>query len=126
MNIVKADAFSNAADIIVDTFQFTDTYRTLELNASEIDRFLSSIRDALLHRISIEELLRARKLKPTRPKVTVDTRLEFDNEASSHSTLLQIVTQDTAGLLREIALGFASCRCNIEVALIDTEGENCH
>jgi [protein-PII] uridylyltransferase len=123
MNIVKADAFSNAADIIVDTFQFTDTYRTLELNASEIDRFLSSIRDALLHRISIEELLRARKLKPTRPKVTVDTRLEFDNEASSHSTLLQIVTQDTAGLLREIALGFASCRCNIEVALIDTEGE---
>ena len=26
-------------------------------------------------------------------------------------------------MLREIALGFASCRCNIEVALIDTEGE---
>jgi [protein-PII] uridylyltransferase len=123
MNIVKADAFSDAAGIIVDTFQFTDTYRTLELNASEIDRFLSSIRDALLHRISIEELLRARKLKPTRPKVTVDTRLEFDNEASSHSSLLQIVTQDTPGLLREIALGFASSRCNIEVALIDTEGE---
>jgi [protein-PII] uridylyltransferase len=37
--------------------------------------------------------------------------------------LLQIVTQDAPGLLREIALGFASCRCNIEVALIDTEGE---
>jgi [protein-PII] uridylyltransferase len=123
MNIVKADAFSNAAGVIVDTFQFTDTYRTLELNASEVDRFLSSIRDALLHRVSIDELLRSRKLKPTRPKVTVDTRLEFDNEASSHSTLLQIVTQDTPGLLREIALSFASCRCNIEVALIDTEGE---
>jgi [protein-PII] uridylyltransferase len=123
MNIVKADAFSNAAGVIVDTFQFTDTYRTLELNVSEIDRFLSSIRDALLHRISIEELLRSRNLKPARPKVTVDTRLEFDNEASSHSSLLQIVTQDTPGLLREIALGFASSRCNIEVALIDTEGE---
>jgi [protein-PII] uridylyltransferase len=123
MNIVKADAFSNTAGVIVDSFQFTDTYRTLELNASEIDRFLTSIRDALLHRLSIEELLRSRKLKPTRPKVTVETRLEFDNEASSHSTLLQIVTQDTPGLLREIALGFASCRCNIEVALIDTEGE---
>jgi [protein-PII] uridylyltransferase len=123
MNIVKADAFSNAAGVIVDTFQFTDTYRTLELNHSEIDRFLASIRDALLHRVSIDELLRSRKVKPARPKVTVDTRLEFDNEASSHSTLLQIVTQDTPGLLREIALSFASCRCNIEVALIDTEGE---
>jgi [protein-PII] uridylyltransferase len=123
MNIVKADAFSNASGVIVDTFQFTDTYRTLELNHSEIERFLASIRDALLHRVSIEELLHSRKLKPSRPKVTVDTRLEFDNESSTHSTLLQIVTQDTSGLLREIALSFASCRCNIEVALIDTEGE---
>jgi [protein-PII] uridylyltransferase len=123
MNIVKADAFSNAAGIIVDTFQFTDTYRTLELNASEIDRFLESIRDAVKHKVSVEELLRARKQKPARPKVTVETRLEFDNEASSHSTLVQIVTQDTPGLLREIALSLASCGCNIEVALIDTEGE---
>ena len=123
MNIVKADAFSNAAGIIVDTFQFTDTYRTLELNTSEVDRFLLSIRDALKHTISVEELLRSRKMKPARPKVTVETRLEFDNEASSHSTLLQIVTQDAPGLLREIAHSFASCRCNIEVALIDTEGE---
>ena len=123
MNIVKADAFSNAAGIIVDTFQFTDTYRTLELNASEVDRFLASIRDAVKHKVSVEELLRARKLKPARPKVTVETRLEFDNEASSHSTLVQIVTQDTPGLLREIALSLASCGCNIEVALIDTEGE---
>jgi [protein-PII] uridylyltransferase len=124
MNIVKADAFSNAAGIIVDSFQFTDTYRTLELNHSEIDRFLANIRDALCHKISIEELLRSRKLKPARPKVSVETRLEFDNEASSHSTLLQIVTQDTPGLLREIALSFAASRCNIEVALIDTEGES--
>lgn len=123
MNIVKADAFSNAAGVIVDTFQFVDTYRTLELNQSEIERFLGSIRDALLHRVSIEELLRSRHHKPLRPKVVVDTRLEFDNEASSHSTLLQIVTQDTPGLLREIALSIASSRCDIEVALIDTEGE---
>ena len=69
-------------------------------------------------------MLRSRKQKPARPKVTVETRLEFDNEASSHSTLLQIVTQDTPGLLREIAHSFAASACNIEVALIDTEGES--
>ena len=44
MNIVKADAFSNAAGVIVDTFQFTDTFRTLELNPPEIERFHASIR----------------------------------------------------------------------------------
>ena len=32
MNIVKASAFSNQAGIVVDTFYFTDTFRTLELN----------------------------------------------------------------------------------------------
>lgn len=123
MNIVKADAFSNAGGLIVDTFQFTDTYRTLELNHSEIDRFLAGIREVLLHKVSVEELLRSRHHKPSRPRVAVDTQLDFDNQASSHSTLLQIVTQDTPGLLRAIALSFAACRCNIEVALIDTEGE---
>jgi [protein-PII] uridylyltransferase len=123
MNIVKADAFSNAGGLIVDTFQFTDTYRTLELNHSEIDRFLQSIRDTLAHRTSLAELLRSRPHKQSRPRVSVETRFEYDNDASSHSTLLQIVTQDTPGLLREIALSFAACRCNIEVALIDTEGD---
>lgn len=123
MNIVKADAFSNAGGLIVDTFQFTDAYRTLELNHSEIGRFLSSLRDTLARRISVEELLSSRPHRVPRPRVTIETRLEYDNHASSHSTLLQIVTQDTPGLLREIALAFSACHCNIEVALIDTEGD---
>ena len=37
MNIVKAEAFSDDAGIIVDTFQFSDPFRTLELNPSEVD-----------------------------------------------------------------------------------------
>ncbi len=41
MNIVKAGAFSNDAGVIVDSFQFTDVFRTLELNPSEKDRFLA-------------------------------------------------------------------------------------
>jgi [protein-PII] uridylyltransferase len=123
MNIVKADAFSNAAGVIVDTFQFTDTYRTLELNQSEIARFLESVRDTVARRVSVEEMLRSRNHRMPRQRVAIETRLEYDNDASSHSTLLQIVTQDATGLLREIALSFAACHCNIEVALIDTEGD---
>ncbi len=56
-------------------------------------------------------------------KVEVQTRLQFDNEASTHSTLLQVVAQDVPGLLRQIALTLSKHQCNIEVALIDTEGE---
>ncbi len=60
---------------------------------------------------------------PGNLKVEVPTRLEFDSESSSHSTLLQVVAQDVPGLLRQIALTLSTHQCNIKVALIDTEGE---
>ena len=125
MNIIKADAFSDSAGIIVDTFQFTDPFQTLSLNPTEIDRFLQSIRDVVSNRVPIEKLLSARRHANRRgqTKVTAETRIEFDNESSSHSTLVQVVAQDTPGLLREVAKSFAKHGCNIEVALIDTEGE---
>ncbi|MBV8630104.1 MAG: HD domain-containing protein [Silvibacterium sp.] len=125
MNIVKADAFSNAAGIIVDTFQFTDPFQTLALNPSEVERFIQGVRDVAAQRVPVEKLLRARShaAHRTHPKVSVETRIEFDNQSSTHSTLLQVVAQDKVGLLREISKSFAECACNIEVALIDTEGE---
>ncbi|MGA9061948.1 MAG: bifunctional uridylyltransferase/uridylyl-removing protein, partial [Terracidiphilus sp.] len=75
--------------------------------------------------ISVQQLLDARRHlnHPANHKVEVPTKLEFDNEASTHSTLLQVVAQDLPGLLRQIALTLSSHQCNIKVALIDTEGE---
>ena len=75
--------------IIVDTFQFTDPFQTLALNPSEIDRFLQSIRDVVAQRVPVEKLLRSRSHSGRRAqaKVSVETRIEFDNESSTHSTL---------------------------------------
>jgi [protein-PII] uridylyltransferase len=130
MNIVKADAFSNDAGVIVDSFQFTDTFRTLELNPEEKDRFVANVHEILSQGITatrhqIEQLL-ANRRQTTRNgtvKVEIPTRLEFDSESSTHSTLLQVVAQDVPGLLRQIALVLHAHDCNIEVALVDTEGE---
>jgi [protein-PII] uridylyltransferase len=125
MNIVKADAFSNDAGIVVDSFQFTDVFRTLELNPSEKERFLANLYDVVAQKISVDQLLDSRRHMnhATNSKVEVATRLEFDSESSTHSTLLQVVAQDLPGLLRQIALSLNAHQCNIEVALIDTEGE---
>ncbi len=124
MNIVKADAFSNDRGTVVDTFQFADSYRTLELNPSELERFQQSVTDIAALRAPIEPLLQSRpQALPGTSKVKTKLRLQFDNESSSHSTLLQIVAQDSAGLLRRLAIAFAENDCNIKVALIDTEGE---
>jgi [protein-PII] uridylyltransferase len=125
MNIVKAGAYSNDAGVIVDSFHFTDIFHTLELNPSEKDRFLANIHDVVAQKASVEQLLEARSHlnHPGNLMVEVPTRLQFDNESSTHSTLLQVVAQDVPGLLRQIALTLSSHKCNIKVALIDTEGQ---
>ena len=124
MNINKADAFGNAAGIVLDTFHFADLHRTLELNPSEIARFRRSLEDVVNGKSPLEPLLKSRESasRGRLPKVTVETRINFDGSSSAHSTLLEIVTQDRPGLLYEIGSALARLGCNIEVALIDTEG----
>ncbi len=125
MNIVKADAFSNQAGTVVDTFYFTDRFRTLELNLPEWERFQRSITDVVTGKADLDRLLhdRLRAEKGGATKVKVETRVEFDDESSSHSTLVQVIAQDRLGLLHSISSRFAHQKCNIEIALIDTEGQ---
>jgi [protein-PII] uridylyltransferase len=125
MEIIKANAFSNRNGIVVDSFHFKDRFRTLDLNPSEHERLKKSITEIVRGDRSLEQLMRARSaVKRTTPaRVHVKTRIMFDDESSTHSTLLEIVAQDRPGLLYGIAQALAELRCNIEIALIDTEGE---
>src|ERR1019366_6397865 len=96
MNIVKANAFSNAAGIVVDTFYFTDRFRTLEMNVQEWDRLKKSIASVVKGEADVERMLRDRlkSEKTNGTKVKVPTQIEFDDHSSAHSTLLQVITQD--------------------------------
>jgi [protein-PII] uridylyltransferase len=125
MNIVKANAFSNEAGTVVDTLYFTDRFRTLELNLSEWDRFRRSVTSVLLGEADLEKMLRDRQRaeKGSIAKVKVETKIEFDDSCSSTSTLVQVITQDRPRLLHRIASCLSDQQCNIEIALIDTEGQ---
>jgi [protein-PII] uridylyltransferase len=125
MNIVKAGAFSNDQGVIVDSFQFSDVFRTLELNPSEKGRFVKYLHDVVAQKIPVDQLLDGRRHAnhSANIRVEVPTRLQFDSQSSTHSTLLQVIAQDVPGLLRHVALVLSTHQCNIEVALIDTEGE---
>ena len=70
MNVVTADAFANSAGVIVDTFRFTDTFRTLELNESERERFVSSVRDLVSGDASVEKLLSSRRRTRRKARVS--------------------------------------------------------
>ena len=125
MNIVKANAFSNQAGTVVDTIYFTDRFRTLELNLSEWERFKQSIAAVLSGAADLEKMLRDRQRgeKHANIKVAVETRVDFDDESSSTTTLLQVIAQDRPRLLHKISSCLARQQCNIEIALIDTEGQ---
>jgi [protein-PII] uridylyltransferase len=125
MNIVKANAFSNQAGTVVDSLFFTDRFRTLELNLSEWQRFKDSIAAVLAGKSDLDKMLRDRQRaeKSARIKVIVETQLDFDNESSSTSTLLQVIAQDRPRLLHQITSCLSHLGCNIEIALIDTEGQ---
>jgi [protein-PII] uridylyltransferase len=125
MNIVKADAYCNHARIVLDTFYFADLFRTFDLNPSEIERFENNLRAVLNGEVSVATLM-AGRAKPggaRTPKVTVSPQITFDDQSASHSTLLELVAQDRPGLLYNISSKLAQHGCNIEVALIDTEGQ---
>jgi [protein-PII] uridylyltransferase len=122
MNIVKANAFSNAAGVVVDSFYFKDRFRTLELNPGERERFTRSVADVVSGKADLDQLLQRRSSEPM-SAVKVTSRITLDNESSSHSTLMEVVAQDRPGLLHLIASEISEHACNIELALIDTEGQ---
>jgi len=130
MNIIKADAFANAAATVLDTFRFVDLHRTLELNPSELKRFQQSIVDVLTGSASLQSLMSGRINTKTSlaAKVEIPTQVRFEDQpavptGSIRSSLLELITQDRPGLLYQVSSTLAELGFNIEVALIDTEGQ---
>ena len=66
---------------------------------------------------------RMKSEKTNGTKVKVATQIEFDDDSSAHSTLVQVLTQDRPGLLYRMCSVMSKHDCNIEIALIETEGQ---
>ena len=124
MNILKAEAFSNRAGVVLDTIRFSDRFRTLELNPSEVTRLKRTLSEAVSGEINVVDLMET-KFKPGAPgpKVKIEPKVQIDNTCSLHSTLVEIIAQDRPGLLYDISSTLAEVGCNIEVAIIDTQGQ---
>jgi len=121
LDILKAEAFSNARGLILDTFVFADPRRTLELNPSETDRLLDLLRHVATGKTDVRNLLKNRP-NPESKRAAEPASVEFDSEACATATLVEINAQDRPGLLYNLATAFSSAACNIDVVLIDTKG----
>jgi [protein-PII] uridylyltransferase len=121
LDILKAEAFSNARGIILDTFVFADPQRTLELNPPESERLLDLIRRVALGKTDAQRPLRDRA-QPDTKRRGAPPLVHFDSDACQTATLVEIVAEDRPGLLYNLATVFSSTACNIDVVLIDTKG----
>ena len=122
MNIVKAEAASNANGCALDEFRFTDPSRTLELNPEEIDRLRWTIECVIRGALDVSDLLKRRSLPRMHASSRVPSSVRFDNDASESSTLLNFTGEDRPGLLFDLASALTEAGCNIELVLVNTEG----
>jgi [protein-PII] uridylyltransferase len=126
MNILKADAFSNRAGMVLDTFAFADLYNTLTLNPEERGRLLGDVEEVAAGRGPSEAVGQRRRAPlgaAARSRSVVTIEVRFDNSCSAASTVVELVARDRPGLLHRISELLAESECNIEAALIDTQGD---
>ncbi len=121
LDILKAEAFSNATGTILDTFVFADPKRMLQQNPGEADRLTDLIQRIAMGKTDVQRLMRGRAL-PQPGKRTAEPQVQFDSDACPTATLVEIATEDRPGLLYSLATVFSSSACNIDVVLVDTKG----
>jgi [protein-PII] uridylyltransferase len=121
MNIVKAEASSNALGNALDLLRFTDPMRTLELNPGEVNRLEWTIGCVVKHSVEVSDLLKRRRAPRPRTETAITPSVRFNNEASDTATLIDFVGQDRPGLLYDLTSAISGAGCNIELVMIDTE-----
>jgi [protein-PII] uridylyltransferase len=121
LDILKAEAFSNASGVVLDSFVVADPKRMLQLNPTEADRLSDLLQRMALGRTDAQKLLRGRAI-PEAGKRTEPPRVQFDSDACPTATLVEIDAEDRPGLLYSLATVFSISACNIDVVLVDTKG----
>ncbi len=125
LTILKADIFTRADDIAIETF-YVATER-LEAAADPRDR--AAFEKILAQAMSMEQFdfntaFAKRAIKPRFPAYDASelpTQVSVDQRASRACTLLDVQTADYPGLLYRIACGIAETGLNLVSARVTTE-----
>ena len=124
LNIEKAEAFANSQKMTLDTFIVSDPLRTLESDPAESSRLTQTLGRVAEGATDVRDLLKRRQSKfAVKGRVRVEPRVAIDNQTSSRATVAHVIAEDRTGLLFDLASKFSQHECDIEVVLIDTQGQ---
>jgi len=124
MDILRGQAMTTPEGLVLDLFQFTDAEKFLHHNAVAPGEILQTLQDVVAGRADITRLLRRKEQGVTlksRPR-RVTPIVYFDNEHSQRHTVLEIVADDSPGLLYRISRVISTNQCDVDLVLVSTEG----
>jgi [protein-PII] uridylyltransferase len=127
MNILRGQAFSNRHGTIFDLMTFEDEGETFAKNPSEIEHCQQLLNEVIEERTDLAQLLKRKTtsvvFQQKRGTVPVSTTISFEDQFSRRCSIMEIVAPDAFGLLYRISDVISRHGCNIEVVLINTEGQ---
>ena len=123
MDILRGYAFTKPNGLIVDTFQFTDQERFLELNREAESELLRTIHQVVVGRVDVAARLRGREEGALRRRLPGSAPVvHCDNESSPRYTIVEIVAENALGLLYRLSRAMSESGCDVDLVLISTEG----
>ena len=123
MDIHRGQAMTTPQGLVLDFFEFSDEQGFLRQNPGatvEITRMLDRV---VAGWVDVPALLKGREASMLYRRRQRETpRLHFDNEHSQKYTVLEIVADDAPGVLHRISRVVSEQGCDLDLALIATEG----
>ena len=123
-NIIDARIHTARSGYAVDNFLVQDQNGQPFREAGQMARIEKGIRDALLAQVELVPKLAARPLAHSRAKAfDVAPRVDFDNDASNHFTVIEVTARDRPALLNRLAHALYKANLIVHSAHITAYGE---
>ena len=123
-NIIDARIHTAKNGMAVDNFLVQDPLGRPFMEEGQLTRLHTTIGDALANRVKLVPQLAARPLaRPRADAFEVRPRVEFDNDASSRFTVVEVNARDRPALLNRLARALFESRLIVHSAHITNYGE---
>lgn len=125
MDILRGQAMSNREGVVLDLFRFVDADQFLALNASGASEVTRLVTQVLTDAADLEAMLKGREAaaRARRRRVGMPDVVRFDHYYSDRYTVLEIGAANQWGLLHRVSRVISGHGCDIDLALISTEGD---
>ena len=123
VDILRADVQTRDDNVVLDTFQITDVDGSPALPVWKKERLSERLRQVLVDGLDVEKLFDSYSANWSRRTKDLPTReptIEFENQVSFRYTVVDVETQDAAGVLYKITRCLGELDLDIHMAIITT------